>query len=266
MTGQSENYLPLLQALLILQLTCTCLPELCRWPEVGGWKRRKTRLTMELIIYATFLVLSLIAYAARQVANKGEEKKVSVSNINFKRYLIPSGNKLSSFFPAFKRVFSSYTSSPCSVTGCKGLMFINSTPSTASRSRRSRSSMWPASHLAWFSGPAPGPSLISGEGGRWWGGFLFEKNKWTCFYCFHFQAISFSVIYTFCCLTKMSPNFWWLMIGRIFGGDIPDWWFKFADVFWWLGSWKYQGDRNRIHLSRLNIFIFFLSALWVTSN
>ena len=175
MTGQSENYLPLLQALLILQLTCTCLPELCRWPEVGGWKRRKTRLTMELIIYATFLVLSLIAYAARQVANKGEEKKVSVSNINFKRYLIPSGNKLSSFFPAFKRVFSSCTSSPCSVTGCKGLMFINSTPSTASRSRRSRSSTWLGLHRALFSGPAPGPSLISGEGGRWWGGFLFEK-------------------------------------------------------------------------------------------
>ena len=43
---------------------------------------------MELIIYATFLVLSLIAYAARQVANKGEEKKVSVSNINFKRYFL----------------------------------------------------------------------------------------------------------------------------------------------------------------------------------
>ena len=57
---------------------------------------------MELIIYATFLVLSLIAYAARQVANKGEEKKVSVSNINFKRYLIPSGNKLSSYFQLSK--------------------------------------------------------------------------------------------------------------------------------------------------------------------
>ena len=149
-----------------------------------GWKRRKTRLTMELIIYATFLVLSLIAYAARQVANKGEEKKVSVSNINFKRYLIPSGNKLSSFFPAFKRVFSSCTSSPCSVTGCKGLMFINSTPSTASRSRRSRSSTWPASHRAWFSGPVPGPSLISGEGGRWWGGFLFEKKQINLFFIF----------------------------------------------------------------------------------
>ena len=32
------------------------------------------------------------------------------------------------------------------------------------------------------------------------------------------MAISFSVIYTFCCLTKLSPNFWWLMVGRVFGG------------------------------------------------
>ena len=32
------------------------------------------------------------------------------------------------------------------------------------------------------------------------------------------MAISFAVIYTFCCLTKLSPNFWWLFVGRIFGG------------------------------------------------
>ena len=32
------------------------------------------------------------------------------------------------------------------------------------------------------------------------------------------MAIAFSVIYTFCCLTKMSPNFWWLFVGRVFGG------------------------------------------------
>ena len=51
-------------------------------------KERIRVVRMELIIYATFLLLSLIAYAARQVANKGEEKKVSVSNINFKRYFI----------------------------------------------------------------------------------------------------------------------------------------------------------------------------------
>jgi hypothetical protein len=40
---------------------------------------------MELMIYGTFLALSVVAYGARQVANKGEEKKTSVSNINFKR-------------------------------------------------------------------------------------------------------------------------------------------------------------------------------------
>jgi MFS family permease len=32
------------------------------------------------------------------------------------------------------------------------------------------------------------------------------------------MAIAFSVIYTFCCLTKLSPNFWWLFVGRLFGG------------------------------------------------
>jgi predicted MFS family arabinose efflux permease len=32
------------------------------------------------------------------------------------------------------------------------------------------------------------------------------------------MAIAFSLIYTFCCLTKMSPDFTWLLIGRIFGG------------------------------------------------
>merc|ERR1719468_465563 len=32
------------------------------------------------------------------------------------------------------------------------------------------------------------------------------------------MAVSFSIIYTFCCLTKLSPNYWWLFTGRIFGG------------------------------------------------
>ena len=32
------------------------------------------------------------------------------------------------------------------------------------------------------------------------------------------MALAFSVIYTFCCLTKLSPNFWWLFVGRLFGG------------------------------------------------
>jgi peroxiredoxin len=39
-------------------------------------------------VYGSFAVLSLLAYATRQFANKSDDKKVSVSNINFKRYLV----------------------------------------------------------------------------------------------------------------------------------------------------------------------------------
>lgn len=41
---------------------------------------------MEHIVYGSFGVLSLVAYGARQVANKSDDKKVSVSNVNFKRW------------------------------------------------------------------------------------------------------------------------------------------------------------------------------------
>ena len=40
---------------------------------------------MEILIYGTFLLLSLVAYSARHFANAGDEKKINVSNINFKR-------------------------------------------------------------------------------------------------------------------------------------------------------------------------------------
>jgi hypothetical protein len=40
---------------------------------------------MEHIVYGSFAVLSLAAYGARQIANQSDEKKLSVSNINFKR-------------------------------------------------------------------------------------------------------------------------------------------------------------------------------------
>ena len=60
---------------------------------------------MEVIIYATFLVLSLIAYAARQVANKGEEKKVSVSNINFKRYFFVKLKETKFLYSSFQKSF-----------------------------------------------------------------------------------------------------------------------------------------------------------------
>ena len=43
--------------------------------------------TMELLIYGSFLLLSILAYVARQVAGRGEDRKVNISNINFKRWI-----------------------------------------------------------------------------------------------------------------------------------------------------------------------------------
>ena len=54
--------------------------------------------------------------------------------------------------------------------------------------------------------------LISGEEGK-------KVNFQPYLQFFHRKmALAFSVIYTFCCLTKLSPNFWWLFVGRLFGG------------------------------------------------
>ena len=126
---------------------------------------------MELIIYATFLVLSLIAYAARQVANKGEEKKVSVSNINFKRYAsgfyFADKENTNCLLSAFRRVSFLYTFSPSLETGCKAPMCINCTPSMASRSPKSPCSMWQDLLRVLYLGLVLGPLLIYGADGRW---------------------------------------------------------------------------------------------------
>lgn len=40
---------------------------------------------MEVVVYGVFVGLSLLAYGTRHLANKSEDKKISVSNVNFKR-------------------------------------------------------------------------------------------------------------------------------------------------------------------------------------
>ena len=175
---------------------------------------------MELIIYATFLVLSLIAYAARQVANKGEEKKVSVSNINFKRYtsgfyfadkentncLLFSFQK-SFFLVYFLALLGDWLQGPYVY---KLYAFYGF-----------KESQIAVLYVAGFAssvifGTCTGP--LADIWGRRKMVRIVQVKYFSFLTVFNFQAISFSVIYTFCCLTKMSPNFWWLMIGRIFGG------------------------------------------------
>eukprot|EP00092_Neocalanus_flemingeri_P010010 GFUD01010790.1.p1 GENE.GFUD01010790.1~~GFUD01010790.1.p1 ORF type:complete len:468 (+),score=77.12 GFUD01010790.1:189-1592(+) len=138
---------------------------------------------MELIIYGTFLVLSLVAYAARQVANKGDEKKVSISNINFKSF------QKSFFLVYFLALLGDWLQGPYVYKLYAFYGFKESEIAVL--------------YVAGFAssvvfGTCTGPLAD-----------LWGRKK---------MAIAFSVIYTFCCLTKMSPNFWWLFIGRVFGG------------------------------------------------
>jgi len=138
---------------------------------------------MELIIYGTFLVLSLLAYAARQVANKGDEKKISISNINFKSF------QKSFFLVYFLALLGDWLQGPYVYKLYAYYGF--------------KESQIAILYVAGFAssvvfGTCTGPLADI------WG-----RRK---------MAIAFAVIYTFCCLTKLSPNFWWLFVGRVFGG------------------------------------------------
>ena len=43
---------------------------------------------MEQVIYVTFVMLCIMAYGTRQLANAGEEKRGSISNTSFKRFAL----------------------------------------------------------------------------------------------------------------------------------------------------------------------------------
>jgi len=138
---------------------------------------------MELLIYAAFLVLAVLAYVSRQVASKGEERKVNVSNINFKSF------QRSFYLVYFSALLGDWLQGPYVYKLYAYYGF--------------KESQIAVLYVAGFAssvlfGTCTGPLADI------WG-----RKK---------MALSFSVIYTFCCLTKLSPNYWWLFTGRIFGG------------------------------------------------
>lgn len=49
-------------------------------------------------------------------------------------------------------------------------------------------------------------------------------------------CLAFCFIYTFCCLTKMSPNFWWLFAGRLFGMLLQSILFSYFKTFCFTGG------------------------------
>eukprot|EP00091_Calanus_sinicus_P000922 TRINITY_DN10885_c0_g1_i2.p1 TRINITY_DN10885_c0_g1~~TRINITY_DN10885_c0_g1_i2.p1 ORF type:complete len:184 (+),score=21.62 TRINITY_DN10885_c0_g1_i2:99-650(+) len=133
---------------------------------------------MELIIYGTFLALALLAYGARRVANKGDDKKISISNINFKSFqksfflvyfLALLGDWLQGPYVYKLYAFYGFKESQIAILYVVGF----------------------ASSVVF--GTCTGPLADT------WG-----RRK---------MAIAFSVIYTFCCLTNCPLTFGGFLLG-----------------------------------------------------
>jgi len=138
---------------------------------------------MEAIIYGSFMALTVVAFGARKWSNKSEKEKQSVSNVNFTSF------QKTFFYVYFLALLGDWLQGPYVY---KLYAYYNFKESDIA-----------VLYIAGFAssvlfGTCTGPLAD-----------LWGRRK---------MAISFSVIYTFCCLTKLSPNFWWLMVGRVFGG------------------------------------------------
>jgi len=138
---------------------------------------------MEIVIYGAFVFLSFLAYGTKRVASKGDEKKTNVSNINFKSF------QKGFFLVYFLALLGDWLQGPYVYQLYAYYGFKESSIAIL--------------YVAGFAssvvfGTCTGPLADI------WG-----RRK---------MAIAFSIIYTFCCLTKLSSNFYWLLIGRVFGG------------------------------------------------
>eukprot|EP00092_Neocalanus_flemingeri_P023511 GFUD01025497.1.p1 GENE.GFUD01025497.1~~GFUD01025497.1.p1 ORF type:complete len:456 (-),score=74.00 GFUD01025497.1:716-2083(-) len=138
---------------------------------------------MEMIIYVTLLVLTLVVFGTRRVANKGNEKMISISNISFKSFqrsfflvyfLALPGAWLQG--PYVYKLFTFYGFKESQIV----ILYVAAFASSIV--------------FGTFTGPLADK----------WG-----RRK---------LAISFTAIYTFCCLTKLSSNFWWLFAGQVLCG------------------------------------------------
>jgi MFS family permease len=138
---------------------------------------------MELLVYGAFVLLSILAYGARHQANKTSEKKLSVSNANFK------GFQKSFFLVYFLALLGDWLQGPYVYKLYAFYKFEEAEIAILYVAGFASSVMF---------GTCTGPLAD-----------LFGRKKAT---------ILFSIIYTFCCLTKLSSDFQILLIGRICGG------------------------------------------------
>ena len=138
---------------------------------------------MELLVYGSFVILSLLAYGARHQANKTSDKKLSVSNANFK------GFQRSFFTVYFLALLGDWLQGPYVYKLYAFYQFQEAEIAILYVAGFASSVMF---------GTCTGPLAD-----------LFGRRKAT---------ILFTIIYTFCCLTKLSSDFNVLFVGRICGG------------------------------------------------
>ena len=138
---------------------------------------------MDALIFGAFFGLALIAAAANYSARNTDQQKQSVSNANFLTF------QRSFFAVYFLALFGDWLQGPYVYKLYDYYGF--------------KESQIAVLYVAGFAssvvfGTATGP--LADVVGR-------KKI-----------AVLFSVLYTFCCLTKLSSSYWMLMIGRIMGG------------------------------------------------
>lgn len=138
---------------------------------------------METIIYASFTVLAVIAIGFQFLAMKTKTQMTSENNPHFKKF------QRLFFLVYFMALFSDWLQGPYVYRLYANYGFGNSEIAFL--------------YVIGFAS--------SGIFGTLTGPFAdkFGRKK---------MAIVFCITYSFCCLTKLSPNFYWLLIGRIFGG------------------------------------------------
>ncbi|CAL4064084.1 unnamed protein product [Meganyctiphanes norvegica] len=138
---------------------------------------------MDAFVYGSFTILALVALSLQFLASKTKSQVSSANNPHFKKF------QYSFFLVYFMALFSDWLQGPYVYKLYEHYGY--------------ESSQIALLYVVGFAssvcfGTCTGP--LADRYGR-------KK-----------LALLFCVLYTFCCLTKLSPSFFWLFLGRVFGG------------------------------------------------
>jgi len=138
---------------------------------------------MEVLIFGSFVVLAFVALAFHFMSRQTDDQRKSVSNVNFVSF------QRSFFVVYFMALLGDWLQGP----------YVYKLYSYYG---------YPESQIAVLYVAGFASSVLFGTMTGPMADILGRKK----------MALSFCIIYSFCCLTKLSSEFYMLMIGRLFGG------------------------------------------------